>query len=76
MLLEHLESNLEHGRQSILLLNRRGHNSFVTCTHCGDSVTCPNCSISLTYHIRNNRLMVSDLPQQYPPSRRHRHPEG
>nr|WP_316616942.1 primosomal protein N' [uncultured Ruminococcus sp.] len=57
VLLEHLESNLEHGRQSILLLNRRGHNSFVTCTQCGDSVTCPNCSISLTYHIRNNRLM-------------------
>ena len=57
VLLERLEDNLEHGRQSILLLNRRGHNSFVTCTHCGDSVTCPNCSISLTYHIRNNRLM-------------------
>ena len=33
-----------------------GINIF-TCTHCGDSVTCPNCSISLTYHIRNNRLM-------------------
>ena len=57
VLLEKLEYNLEHGRQSILLLNRRGHNSFVTCTKCGDSVTCPNCSISLTYHSRNNRLM-------------------
>ena len=57
VLLEHIEQNLERGMQSILLLNRRGHNSFVTCTKCGDSVTCPNCSISLTYHSRNNRLM-------------------
>ena len=57
ILLEHIEQNLEDGRQSILLLNRRGHHSFVTCTHCGDAVTCPNCSISLTYHSRNNRLM-------------------
>ena len=57
VLLEKLEYNLEHGRQSILLLNRRGHHSFVTCTQCGDSVTCPHCSISLTYHSRNNRLM-------------------
>lgn len=57
VLLEHLKKNLEQGRQSILLLNRRGHHSFVACTRCGDSVTCPNCSISLTYHSRNNRLM-------------------
>ena len=57
MLLQNIEYNLEHGRQSILLLNRRGHNSFVTCSFCGEAVTCPNCSISLTYHSRNNRLM-------------------
>ena len=57
VLLQNLEYNLEHGKQSILLLNRRGHNSFVTCTQCGEPVTCPHCSISLTYHSRNNRLM-------------------
>ena len=57
VLLQNIEYNLEHGRQSILLLNRRGHNPFVTCTQCGEAVTCPNCSISLTYHSRNNRLM-------------------
>ena len=57
VLLQNIEYNLEHGRQSILLLNRRGHNTFVTCTHCGEAVTCPNCSISLTFHSRNNRLM-------------------
>ncbi len=57
VLLENLEYNLEHNKQSILLLNRRGHNTFVTCRFCGDPVTCPNCSISLTYHSANNRLM-------------------
>ena len=50
VLLQNIEYNLEHGKQSILLLNRRGHNSFVTCVQCGEPVTCPNCSISLTYH--------------------------
>ncbi len=57
VLLENLAYNLEHGKQSILLLNRRGHNTFVTCRVCGDPVACPNCSISLTYHSTNNRLM-------------------
>lgn len=57
VLLKNIEYNLEHGRQSILLLNRRGHNTFVTCRTCGEPLTCPNCSISLTYHSRNNRLM-------------------
>ena len=56
-LLQNLEYNLEHGKQSILLLNRRGYNTFVTCRTCGEAVTCPNCSISLTYHNANGRLM-------------------
>ncbi|MGN0509710.1 MAG: primosomal protein N', partial [Ruminococcus sp.] len=57
VLLENLNYNLEHGKQSILLLNRRGHNTFATCRVCGEPVTCPNCSISLTYHSANNRMM-------------------
>lgn len=57
VLLQNIEYNLEHGKQSILLLNRRGHNSFVTCMQCSEPLTCPNCSISLTYHSRNNRMM-------------------
>ena len=57
VLLEGIENNLENGKQSIILLNRRGYNTFVTCRMCGDAVVCPNCSISMTYHSRNNRLM-------------------
>ncbi|MBQ6335986.1 MAG: primosomal protein N' [Ruminococcus sp.] len=57
ILLQNIEENLDTGKQSILLLNRRGYNSFVTCNSCKEPLTCPNCSISLTYHSANNRLM-------------------
>ena len=56
-LLRGLEKHLENGRQSIILLNRRGHNTFVSCKKCNEVISCPNCSISLTYHSDNNRLM-------------------
>jgi primosomal protein N' (replication factor Y) len=56
-LLQSIEDNLDHGKQSILLLNRRGYNAFVTCGSCKEPLSCPNCSISLTYHSANNRLM-------------------
>jgi len=45
-----LAATLARKEQSILLLNRRGYASFVQCGQCGDVPTCPNCSISLTYH--------------------------
>ena len=44
-------------RQSILLLNRRGFNTFASCGACGKVKVCPHCSISLTYHSKNRRLM-------------------
>ena len=52
-----IQETLEEGHQAILLLNRRGHDTFVSCADCGSTATCPNCSISLTYHSANNRLM-------------------
>jgi len=51
VLREHLTENLEKKKQSIIFLNRRGYNSFITCRSCGDALKCPNCSVSLTYHI-------------------------
>lgn len=48
---------LEKGQQAILLMNRRGHNTFVSCSECGEVATCPNCSISMNYHSANGRLM-------------------
>ena len=56
-LLQAIEDNLNNGKQSILLLNRRGYNTFAVCRSCKEALACPNCSISLTYHQANNRLM-------------------
>lgn len=56
-LLELLENNLKDGKQSILLINRRGYNTFAACDSCSSVVTCPSCSISMTYHSANGRLM-------------------
>ncbi len=39
------------GEQAMLLMNRRGYNSFVSCRSCGYVVKCPNCDISMTYHL-------------------------
>lgn len=51
-----LQETLDNKKQAILLINRRGYNTFIACNECGHVVTCPNCSISLTYHSYNNRL--------------------
>ncbi len=54
---QRLRFNLDNGRQSILLINRRGYNTFAECKACGHVLTCPSCSISMTYHHANGRLM-------------------
>lgn len=56
-LLEELKYTIDNNKQAILLLNRRGYNTFVRCKKCKEVVTCPNCSIAMTYHAANNRLM-------------------
>ena len=57
LLKEQLNKCLNNHEQAILLLNRRGFNTFVSCCDCGEVISCPNCSISMTYHRANNRLM-------------------
>jgi len=52
-----LERNIERGEQSILFLNRRGASRYAICGDCGEVPGCPNCSVSLTYHSANSRLM-------------------
>lgn len=56
-LLERMATCLDLGQQVILLLNRRGFHTHVSCRSCGQVITCPSCSISLTYHRANHRLM-------------------
>lgn len=56
-LIESLRKTIKEGKQAILLMNRRGYNTYAVCESCGEVATCPHCSISLTYHRRNGRLM-------------------
>ena len=52
-----LWETVDRGEQAILFLNRRGANRMVACGECGESPTCPRCSVHLTYHSANRRLM-------------------
>ncbi len=52
-----LEECFAKGKQAILLYNRRGYHTFVSCRSCGHVITCPSCSISMTYHAANDRLI-------------------
>jgi primosomal protein N' (replication factor Y) len=54
---EEVEAQLESGKQTMFLLNRRGYSWFLLCRSCGQTERCLNCSISLTYHRRENRLI-------------------
>jgi primosomal protein N' (replication factor Y) len=50
MLLKNLKSNLDKGEQSLILLNRRGYHTFISCIVCGEVAMCPHCGVSLTQH--------------------------
>ena len=53
---EELKDCLGRGRQAMLLINRRGHSSFVSCRKCGYVVKCASCDVSMTYHQAENVL--------------------
>ena len=48
--------NLKNKKQTILYLNRRGYSTFIMCRECGYVARCKNCNISLTYHMKENKL--------------------
>ncbi|MBQ6937208.1 MAG: primosomal protein N' [Clostridia bacterium] len=56
LLANEMVQNLERGEQTILFLNRRGYSTFVSCRDCGFVFTCPQCSVSLTYHKNSDVL--------------------
>ena len=45
-----IQETLQKREQIILLLNRRGHSTFVMCRDCGKPIHCPHCDISMVYH--------------------------
>lgn len=56
-LIDEVNANLKNGEQSILLLNRRGFHTIISCVDCYQPIYCPNCSVPLTYHRKNGKLM-------------------
>ena len=72
VLVHEIRHNLEAGEQTILLLNRRGYHTVISCAGCSSPVYCPNCSIPYTYHKANNSLVchycgsIAELPEKCP----------
>jgi primosomal protein N' (replication factor Y) len=56
-ILREIEHTHARGEQTIILLNRRGYSSFILCRSCGESISCPNCDVTLTYH-QSDRTLV------------------
>ncbi len=56
-LIEEMEQRLVNREQTMLLLNRRGFASFMVCRACGERLNCANCSVVLTHHKRDRRML-------------------
>ena len=53
---ENITASLSRKEQVLILLNRRGYSTIVSCQNCGYTYKCPHCEISLTYHKTKNNL--------------------
>ena len=51
-----LRTNYQAGKQSVLFLNRRGYANYLQCRLCGETLSCPHCSVSLTFHLQRKIL--------------------
>ena len=60
-LCEKLLERIHKGEQSILFLNRRGYNNFISCQSCGNAISCPTCSVSMTYHTYGKAYNTGEL---------------
>ena len=56
-----LIENQKNNGQSVLFINRRGYNTFVSCRSCGEAITCPHCSVAMTYHTKNSNYDDGEL---------------
>jgi primosomal protein N' (replication factor Y) len=56
---EELREVLSRGEQAILFINRRGFFTFAMCKGCGYTISCPTCSVSLSYHTGRGKLVCN-----------------
>ena len=67
-----IEENLHNGEQTVLLLNRRGYQTIISCCTCNQPIYCDNCSVPMTYHKTDGKLhchycgAVREIPQKCP----------
>jgi primosomal protein N' (replication factor Y) len=65
-----LKENFEKRKQAILFLNRRGFSKIYLCPACGESIRCPNCDLTLTYHLHARELTCHYCEYRIPPDNR------
>ena len=53
---DEIQKNIDNKEQTLLFLNRRGYSTFIMCRDCGYTVKCKNCNITMTYHLKQDRL--------------------
>lgn len=56
-LIEAVQTKLQNGEQTVLLMNRRGFSSSVACRACGERIQCVNCAVGMTFHRKDQRLL-------------------
>ncbi len=61
LLTDALDQTVRNGQQAVLFLNRRGYHRFISCASCGTAVTCPHCSVAMTYHVKNGTYTDGEL---------------
>lgn len=71
-LLNALAKTLSDKQQAMLFINRRGYAPIIQCKKCGWHATCPDCSVGMTHHKKNNSLLchicgrTQPMPKQCP----------
>ena len=64
---EELAGVVDRGEQAMLFLNRRGLAPFLLCSECRHTLPCPNCSVTLTYHLNGRTVCHYCGHKQVPP---------
>ena len=56
LLAKAIKANYDAKKQTVLFLNRRGYENYLQCGSCGEALSCPNCSVTLTHHAKRKQL--------------------
>lgn len=60
-----IDESIQSDKQVILFLNRRGYSNYISCRGCSETLKCPECGITLTYHKNENKLVCHYCARKY-----------